>query len=93
MQVTKRRTICFVVSDFLDDDFEHAMVTANRKHDVIAVLVTDPNELEVMTRELTVEGIIAIREGASPRHIVERLEAYLEPELRVGSKARLDRAA
>ncbi len=51
------------------------------------------NELEVMTRELIVEGIIAIREGASPRHIVDRLEAYLEPELRVGSKVRLERAA
>ena len=59
----------------------------------IAGKLTVLNELEVMTRELTVEGIIAIREGASPRHIVERLEAYLEPELRVGSKARLDRAA
>ncbi len=45
MQVTKRRTICFVVSDFLDQGFEQAMTVANRKHDVIAVLVTDPNEL------------------------------------------------
>ena len=47
MQVTKRRTICFVVSDFIDDGFDRAMVAANRKHDVIAVLVTDPNELAV----------------------------------------------
>jgi uncharacterized protein (DUF58 family) len=47
MRVTKRRTICFVVSDFLDDGFDRAMVAANRKHDVIAVLVTDPNELEI----------------------------------------------
>jgi uncharacterized protein (DUF58 family) len=47
MQVTKRRTICFVVSDFLDEGFDKAMLVANRKHDVIAVLVTDPNELEV----------------------------------------------
>ena len=47
MQVTRRRTICFVVSDFLDEGFERAMVIANRKHDVIAVLVTDPNELEI----------------------------------------------
>ncbi len=51
------------------------------------------NELEVMTRELTVEGVISIREGASPRHLVEKLEAYLQPDLRVGSKARLERAA
>jgi len=45
MRVTRRRTICFVVSDFLDDGFEKALVAANRKHDVIAVLVTDPAEL------------------------------------------------
>ena len=47
MKVTKRRTVCFVVSDFLDEGFEKAMVVANRKHDVIAVLVTDPNELSM----------------------------------------------
>ena len=58
MQVTKRRTICFVVSDFLDEGFEHAMVAANRKHDVIAVLVTDPNELEVPE-----VGLVALRDA------------------------------
>lgn len=58
MQVTKRRTICFVVSDFLDDGFDRAMVAANRKHDVIAVLVTDPNELEVPD-----VGLVALRDA------------------------------
>lgn len=60
MQVTKRRTICFVVSDFLDDDFDKAMVAANRKHDVIAVLVTDPNELEMPD-----VGLVALRDAES----------------------------
>jgi len=60
MQVTKRRTICFVVSDFLDEGFEKAMVVANRKHDVIAVLVTDPNELE-----LPDVGLVALRDAES----------------------------
>ncbi len=58
MQVTKRRTICFVVSDFLDDDFERAMVAANRKHDVIAVLVTDPREIE-----LPDVGLVALQDA------------------------------
>lgn len=58
MQVTKRRTICFVVSDFLDEGFDRAMVAANRKHDVIAVLVTDPNELEVPD-----VGLVAMRDA------------------------------
>lgn len=58
MQVTKRRTICFVVSDFLDEGFERAMVAANRKHDVIAVLVTDPRELEVPD-----VGLVSLRDA------------------------------
>jgi uncharacterized protein (DUF58 family) len=57
MQVTKRRTICFVVSDFLDEGFDKAMLVANRKHDVIAVLVTDPNELDVPD-----VGLVALRD-------------------------------
>lgn len=47
MSVTTRKAVCFVVSDFLDDGFLPAMQIANRKHDVIAVLVTDPRELEI----------------------------------------------
>ncbi|MCU0962295.1 MAG: DUF58 domain-containing protein [Pirellulaceae bacterium] len=45
MSVSKRRAVCFVVSDFLDDGYLRAMKMANRKHDVIAVLLTDPREL------------------------------------------------
>ena len=58
MRVTKRRTICFVVSAFLDDNYEHAMVAANTKHDVIAVLVTDPVELDVPD-----VGLVALRDA------------------------------
>ncbi|MEZ6087654.1 MAG: DUF58 domain-containing protein [Pirellulaceae bacterium] len=47
MSVTSRKSVCFVISDFLDDDFLQAMRSANRKHDVIAVLVTDPREIEI----------------------------------------------
>ena len=47
MSVTSRKTVCFVVSDFLDDDYLSALQQANRRHDVIAVLVTDPRELEM----------------------------------------------
>jgi uncharacterized protein (DUF58 family) len=46
LSVNKRRTVCFVVSDFIDDEWERALHTANRKHDVVAVLITDPRELE-----------------------------------------------
>lgn len=47
MSVTSRKTVCFVVSDFLDEGYLPAMQSANRKHDVIAVLITDQRELEM----------------------------------------------
>jgi uncharacterized protein (DUF58 family) len=47
MSVTPRKTVCFVVSDFQDEGFLAAMQSANRKHDVIAVLVTDPREQDI----------------------------------------------
>lgn len=45
MSVRSRKSVCFLVSDFIDDDYERALVAANRKHDVIAVLISDPREL------------------------------------------------
>ena len=47
LTVNKRKSVCFVVSDFIDDAYERALSMANRKHDVIAVLITDPRELAV----------------------------------------------
>ena len=62
LSVNKRKAICFVVSDFLDQGFEQALVTANQKHDVIAVLVTDPRELE-----LPAVGLVALRDPETGR--------------------------
>jgi uncharacterized protein (DUF58 family) len=56
--VTKRRTICFVVSDFQDERFEEALAGANRRHDVIAVHVDDPRE-----RELPNLGLVGLQDA------------------------------
>lgn len=66
LQVCRRKTICFVVSDFLDDNYLEAMRTANRKHDVVAVLVTDPRELEVES-----VGLVSVRDAESGRVILQ----------------------
>jgi uncharacterized protein (DUF58 family) len=47
MSVRSRKAVCFLVSDFIDEGYEKALIAANRKHDVIAVLITDPRELEL----------------------------------------------
>jgi uncharacterized protein (DUF58 family) len=41
-RVVRRKCVVFVISDFLSPDYENALRLANRRHDVIALSVTDP---------------------------------------------------
>ena len=43
-QVLPRRAVLFLISDFLDDGYLKVLRHANRKHDVVAALITDPRE-------------------------------------------------
>ncbi len=43
-RVTKRRTVLFVVSDFLLEAYEAPLRTARMKHDVVPVVLRDPME-------------------------------------------------
>jgi len=43
----KKRCTAFVISDFIDDDFEDALKIANRKHDIVALKVYDKRETEM----------------------------------------------
>lgn len=44
---TKQRCIAFVLSDFLDDNFEDALKVAGKKHDVIGVKVYDKMDMQL----------------------------------------------
>jgi uncharacterized protein (DUF58 family) len=43
----KKRSIAFVISDFMDSDFEGALKLANKKHDVVALQIYDQRESEL----------------------------------------------
>ncbi len=62
MSVTTRRMVCFVVSDFIDEGYERALRSANRKHDVVAVLISDPRE-----SELPSVGLVDLRDAETGR--------------------------
>ncbi len=47
LRVSKRRAIVFVVSDFMSADFARPLAMAARRHDVVAVWITDPREEEI----------------------------------------------
>ncbi len=43
----KKRCTAFVISDFMDDNFENALKIANQKHDVVALKIYDKRETEM----------------------------------------------
>jgi uncharacterized protein (DUF58 family) len=45
--VIKKRSIAFLISDFMDEKFEDALKIANRKHDIVALRIYDKREMEL----------------------------------------------
>lgn len=45
-RVTNRKAVTFVISDFFSPDFKKMLAVANKRHDIVAVTITDPRELE-----------------------------------------------
>ncbi|MCK4500198.1 DUF58 domain-containing protein [Candidatus Babeliales bacterium] len=46
-RIIQRRSVVFLVSDFLSGDYERPLRIANKKHDIVAVHIVDPRELEL----------------------------------------------
>ncbi len=64
-KVARRRTVCFLISDFLDAGFEEALRTAGRSHDMTAVSIRDRREFE-----LPAIGLIEMRDAESGETVV-----------------------
>ncbi|MCH7959834.1 MAG: DUF58 domain-containing protein [Candidatus Hydrogenedentes bacterium] len=63
--VTRRRAVAFLVSDFMETDYEAALRVANKRHDIVAVTVTDPRE-----ETLPQVGLINVRDAESGTEIL-----------------------
>ncbi|MEA2031854.1 MAG: DUF58 domain-containing protein [candidate division Zixibacteria bacterium] len=44
-KVVKRKSVVFLISDFLSEGYNTPLQIANRKHDVIAIKISDPREM------------------------------------------------
>ena len=56
--VTKKRNVVFVLSDFLDVEFEAPLRALGHRHDVIALMLNDPREVE-----LPAVGLVALEDA------------------------------
>lgn len=46
-RITKRRAVVFLVSDFISTGYEKALQIANKRHDMVAITLTDPREVDM----------------------------------------------
>jgi uncharacterized protein (DUF58 family) len=58
--VQKKRSIMFLISDFMDSGYEAALRIAGKRHDLIGVVLIDPRE-----SELPKSGLIYLRDAES----------------------------
>lgn len=63
-RVAHRRSIVFLISDFLDEDYDKPLRVVARRHDLVALSVTDPRE-----RELPPVGLIELEDAETGRRI------------------------
>ncbi len=64
-RVQRRRSVTFLVSDFLGENFDKQLRVAGRRHDMIVVRIGDPRE-----EELPSVGLLELEDAESGEHVV-----------------------
>jgi len=84
-RVLPRRAVLFLISDFIDEGYLPALRSANRRHDVVSVLVTDDRELE-----LADSGLIMLEDAESgQQRLVDTASAGFRAQLKEQAAARI----
>ncbi|HEY7819511.1 MAG TPA: DUF58 domain-containing protein [Vicinamibacteria bacterium] len=64
-RVTRKRAVVFLLSDFLDAGFEKPLAVAAKKHDLIAIYLSDPAEAEIPG-----VGLVELEDAESGRRLL-----------------------
>jgi uncharacterized protein (DUF58 family) len=64
-RILHRRAIVFLLSDFLDEGFEPLLKRTGRRHDLIAIHLTDPRE-----EELPPVGLVELEDAETGRQVL-----------------------
>lgn len=65
LHIQRRRAVVFIISDFLTSNFETPLRVANKKHDLTAIRIADPREIE-----LPKIGLIELEDAETGQTIV-----------------------
>ena len=85
-RVQRRRAVCFLLSDFQDEDFRSKLRVAGRRHDLVAMTVRDPRE-----EELPAVGLIELRDAETgQRAMVDTFDRGVRDAFAQEARTRLE---
>jgi len=86
-RVVTKRSVVFLVSDFQDDGYERILRVVSRKHDVVAIVVSDPRE-----ETLPNVGLVAVEDPETgERSVMDTGSAAVRRRYAVAATADRDR--
>ncbi len=86
-KITNRRAVCFIISDFFSPAYKKALSIANKKHDIIAIRITDPLE-----ENLVSSGIVRLQDAETSQEFMvdtkdkSLLEKYRKDSLKIAKE-------
>ena len=84
--VQKRRAVVFIISDFMDQDYDRELRVISRRHDVICCPVTDPRELQLVNA-----GLIEVQDPETGELcLLDTSSRQLREAFRVQGEARFE---
>jgi uncharacterized protein (DUF58 family) len=100
MQTARHKTVTFLISDLMCDDFEHSLTIASRKHDIVILHLLDPMEKElppeargkILIQDVENDsfGFLNASRKSSRDEFIERSRALIEKNNQVCRKAGVD---
>ena len=100
MQTSKRKTVTFLISDLMCDNFEHSLTVASQKHDIIVLHIMDPLEKEIppsvrgrIIIEDAEDGSFSLFNASSAEErqkLKQRADELIERNKKICSKANVD---
>jgi len=85
-QVTTRRTVTFLISDFITEGYEQDLRVANRRHDVIALTIVDPRE-----RKLPKVGLLEFQDNETgERILLDTADSAVRKKFKTEQSSRLE---
>jgi uncharacterized protein (DUF58 family) len=84
-KVLPRKTVLFLISDFLDDGYLPVLRNANRRHDVVAAMIEDAREAAMPPA-----GLVTLEDAETGRtRVVDTRSAHFRAELAAAASARV----